>query len=298
MVLESKILYVMGDGRSGSTILGIILGNHSSIECVGELRRWLEFGGYPKPGTEKQSVHAFWEAVRTQYSQSSPLSNIPVLLQAQIIVESFARFPLVLLGLLPASIKETYESHLLKLFDALAMVSQKSVIVDTSKNMGRAYSLLHIARGRVKVIHLVRDPRGVLWSQLKKNIEQDYKSPLKSMFHYSIKNFLSHLVRWVMPKGAILQVRYEDLVNRPLDELRRIGLFIDIPMDGLAERVVNGDPLTIGHLIDGNRIRKQSAIRIRPDHEWQLNLSAGYRFLAVLMTLPFFFLYGYYKHER
>ena len=33
----TKILYIAGYGRSGSTVLNIILGNHSSITSVGEL---------------------------------------------------------------------------------------------------------------------------------------------------------------------------------------------------------------------------------------------------------------------
>ena len=33
-----KVVYIMGLWRSGSTLLDIVLGNHQSIESVGELR--------------------------------------------------------------------------------------------------------------------------------------------------------------------------------------------------------------------------------------------------------------------
>lgn len=296
--MDPNILYVMGDGRSGSTLLGILLGNHPSIECVGELRRWLEFNGSPKPGNEKQSDHSFWEAVKTIYSQEDSLMDMPTMLKAQLYVESYARFPVVVFGLIPSNLKNVYQTHLRRLFGAIGAVSRKSVILDISKNMGRAATLFHIAKGRIKVIHLVRDPRAVLWSQLKQNIEQDYKSPLKSMLHYSIKNSLCHLVKWFAPAGTVLQVRYEDLANNPLDEIRRIGAFVDLPMGDLAERVANGGPLTVGHLIDGNRIRNESSIRLKPDREWQLNLKKPHRFLAVLITLPFYLQYGYYRSKQ
>jgi hypothetical protein len=41
-----KVVYVIGYGRSGSTVLGVLLGNHPAIACGGELinmvqRAWL-----------------------------------------------------------------------------------------------------------------------------------------------------------------------------------------------------------------------------------------------------------------
>lgn len=35
--MEIRVIYVTGKGHSGSTLLDLILGNHSQIESVGEL---------------------------------------------------------------------------------------------------------------------------------------------------------------------------------------------------------------------------------------------------------------------
>ncbi|HEX4467726.1 MAG TPA: hypothetical protein VH025_11110, partial [Solirubrobacteraceae bacterium] len=44
----TKVLYVMGAGRSGSTILGVMLGNCEGIFYAGELDKWLPREGRPK----------------------------------------------------------------------------------------------------------------------------------------------------------------------------------------------------------------------------------------------------------
>jgi len=38
-------VYVMGAGRSGTTILGIILGDNAGIAHVGEINKFLTFSG-------------------------------------------------------------------------------------------------------------------------------------------------------------------------------------------------------------------------------------------------------------
>lgn len=295
--MDKDVIYVMGDARCGSTILGIILGNHPSIECVGELHGWLKSSSFPKPGNSKSDDHTFWDKVRAEYTAIDYLLDLPKMLEAQIYVESFVRFPLTLLNLIPKPIIRVYESHLSNILQAVGNVSQKPIIMDISKNMGRASTLLRIAKGQIKIIHLVRDPRGVLWSQLKKNIEQNYLSPFQSILIYGIKNIFCHLVSMLAPNNTVLLVRYEDLVNHPYDEINRIGSFLGLSMNELALWTAAGNPLTIGHLIDGNRIRNETSISLKPDFEWQNNLHNKHRILAILLSWPFFFLYGYFNNS-
>src|SRR2546423_15271469 len=42
-----KVVYVMGAGRSGSTILGVTLGNCADVFFAGELDKWLALSGKP-----------------------------------------------------------------------------------------------------------------------------------------------------------------------------------------------------------------------------------------------------------
>ncbi len=62
-----RVIYVVGAGRSGSTLLDTILGNHEYIESVGELinspRAWSNPDEYCACGIQA-GVCDFWRQVR------------------------------------------------------------------------------------------------------------------------------------------------------------------------------------------------------------------------------------------
>src|SRR5271154_7062919 len=61
-VVRPKVIYVMGAGRSGSTIFGVALGNCEGIFDAGELEAWLRRSGVPNfAGSERTQ---FWSGVR------------------------------------------------------------------------------------------------------------------------------------------------------------------------------------------------------------------------------------------
>ena len=61
-----KVVYIMGAGRSGSTILGVSLGNCADLVYAGELDKWPARSGRPAaPGAEQER---FWGAVRSRLS--------------------------------------------------------------------------------------------------------------------------------------------------------------------------------------------------------------------------------------
>src|SRR4051812_9425114 len=75
-----KLLYVLGTGRSGSTILGIALGNCEGIFYAGELHLWLGRAGKPPlKGAERER---FWGAVREQVSPDMPAPEVRSLEQS------------------------------------------------------------------------------------------------------------------------------------------------------------------------------------------------------------------------
>src|ERR1700726_2236472 len=56
-----QVLYVMGAGRSGSTILGVTLGNYEYVFYAGELDAWLVRSG--SPVLEDAERARFWQGV-------------------------------------------------------------------------------------------------------------------------------------------------------------------------------------------------------------------------------------------
>src|SRR5947209_13698495 len=68
-----KVLYVMGAGRSGSTILGIALGNCEGVFFAGELDKWLPRGGTPSLRDPERD--RFWSGVRAQIPDTGAITG-------------------------------------------------------------------------------------------------------------------------------------------------------------------------------------------------------------------------------
>src|SRR3989440_11450989 len=66
-----QVLYVMGAGRSGSTILGVALGNCDGLFYAGELDKWLPRSGEPPLDGDERA--RFWAVVRQGVSGAEPL---------------------------------------------------------------------------------------------------------------------------------------------------------------------------------------------------------------------------------
>ena len=292
-----KLIYIMGDGRSGSTALSCVLGNHPDIESVGELAVWPRYRGHTKSGNQKIEDHVFWNSVYQEFTKNWPQPAFEELIGIYEKIESYAHFFNLIFSRKNRMEKQIYMAHCKGLLLAIQHVSKKSIIVDSSKKMGRAWMLYQCLMDRICIIFLVRDPRATLWSQLRTGIEQEYKSPLKAMLHYDIKNLLSLVVQWLVPDKLILRLRYEDFVLKPDKELERIGRFIDLPMDNLIKGVVNGVKLNMPHLLDGNRIRSEKEIKLNPDMEWRRKLPRCLSFFAAFCSFPFFILFGYWKYK-
>src|SRR5205085_5683358 len=66
-----KVLYVLGAGRSGSTILGVALGNCDGVFFAGELNKWLAQSG--APSLKDAPRVEFWSTVREQVTAAAGL---------------------------------------------------------------------------------------------------------------------------------------------------------------------------------------------------------------------------------
>jgi len=292
----ARIIYVIGDGRSGSTIFSILLGNHSQIESVGELYRWIEFNGFPKESNSKREDHIFWDEVRKRYIELGGNVNFSSLIRSRNSIESYHNYLNVFTNSNDRILEAIYRNHIHYLVEAIQKTSRKGFIMDSSRNMGRGLTLHRMYPGNVWFIHLVRDPRGVVYSQMKKNIEQDYKSPLKSGAHNLLKNLFATMVGWKVPTNRFINLRYEDLVTRPRQVLETLGQFFELDFSEIIEKVSKQDALSVPHILDGNRVRDQSTIRLSGDQAWKTELGMFNKMIAIFTTSPFFIRYKYFRN--
>lgn len=283
-----RVLYIMGLGRSGSTVLDSILGNHPDLVSLGELRYLVDEDGfrdeYCACGERVRSC-PFWSEVRERWTGVTGGATGADLWAAQRATERTRNWA----GLSadpprPAKAFARYVELTRAMLDAIRRTSGESVLVDSSKLPARALALSRIPGVDLRAVHLVRDGRGVAWS-LKKRLPVDPRAgvarPLKprpaarTAMRWRFVNWLSERVVSQLGPGRALRVRYEDFVTDPVTALDRIGELFHLDLGDVAEKAEAGEALRTHHAVAGNRLRMADSVRLRLDDEWKRKLTPG-----------------------
>jgi hypothetical protein len=186
---------------------------------------------------------------------------------------------------------------MLAIYTVLAELTQKEVIVDSTKHIGRAVNLLKCPGIDVRLIHLVRDGRGVIWSRLRDK-ERDpsisRKGPLLSTLTWVTKNAIASVVA-NFARDRIITIRYEDLITEPARELSRIGKLCDLDMKGLLHNLSVKNIHRLGHQIGGNeRVRSgNEKLSLRLDEDWKKRLARRNQIIFGLIAGWLARYYGY-----
>ncbi|WEX75396.1 sulfotransferase [Sinorhizobium numidicum] len=282
-----RAVYIAGYGRSGSTILDIALGQHTAVVGAGEItsltRHVWRHNEYCACGKTTRDC-SFWSAVLQEWSEGwdSELMSEYCALQQRF--EGLPVFIKVLYGIGLGKQFTPYALHTKRLFNAMLSCSGKQLILDSSKLPGRAMALAQIPGIDMRVIHLVRDGRGVAWSLLK-GYERDTKSGLqneikpKSVFRtalrWSIVNLaVEYLSRKLGPQ-KVMRVRYEDFASNPVAVMQQIGTFLELDLSQIGSSLQNGEPMGPGHQVAGNRLRMKPSIALTKDESWRTRMPAG-----------------------
>ena len=282
-----RVLYILGCGRSGSTILDTVLGNHPDVTSAGEATRvahdaWVGEArcACGQPG----SVCEFWNDVRQRWTDRVGQIDIARFVKITREVETgrFWRHHLLEEAQRQNPLLLDYGRLTGGLLAAIRDASQKTWIVDSSKGSTRALALAMIPGVQLRVVHLVRDCRGVAWSR-KKQFKRDDKSGVlrddpgmkvwRTAMVWNSGNMRCCSVRRQLPEEHSIRVRYEDFVSDPRGEIERIGQLTGLDLDELAQRVTSGGVMSVGHTVSGNRLRMLRSVRLRPDVEWVDKLS-------------------------
>ena len=149
-----KVLYVMGAGRSGSTILGVALGNCESVFFAGELDRWLARPGSPVT----VGAQRFWSRVSEEVEDARSCRRQDDLLERSSALFDIRKWPL------RRRMRGRYRRVSEELFLAIGIVTGASNIVDSSHYPLRARELRSLQGIDLYLLFLVRDPQSVVAS--------------------------------------------------------------------------------------------------------------------------------------
>jgi hypothetical protein len=302
--MSTKVLFVGGYGRSGSTLLDRVLGQVEGVCSVGELRHVFREGYLENRlcgcGSRFRSC-PFWHDVTRDAFGEMDRFDAWELLGAKQRVDRWWRLPQLAWGLgSPARRADLarYRDALGRLYAAIAAVSGADVIVDSSKDVSHGYVLRGITEPvETYVLHLVRDSRAVAhsWRRRKFNPgsggDMQRYSLLRTSAEWTVINALTRLHGRIDPRYALL--RYADLAADPRAAVQGV---LELLGEGHRRPAFRGpDTVVLGadHTAAGNPVRfHRGELRVHPDEEWRRHMPAQGRALVTALTLPALVRYG------
>jgi hypothetical protein len=306
---RTKVLYVGGSGRSGSTLLTRLLGEMPGVVAVGEISNV-----WSRNYVENQlcgcglKFHdcGFWRDVTRKAFGCDP-TEVPVRGLAEKRHKAIGDghnpqlwLPMLRSGTYQAVFNE-YSEILGDLYRAIQTVSGAKIVADSSKEPSHALVLQSDSNIDLHMVHLVRDSRAVAysWRKIKVRPEVHWKvdhmrrySAVHSALEWNARNVLTR--NWSRSWASYTVLRYEDLVADPKSALARIG-------DAIGEDWGHG-VLPLGaeiqfrtsHTASGNPARFDFGhVQIRRDDEWQGQMRLRDNLIVSSLTASDLVRYGY-----
>lgn len=253
-----KVIYIAGDGRSGSTLIDAVLSNSKNSISVGESYRfWRRF--YQADTlcgcTQKIEVCSLWKRIDSilttnieNYDPKDTWNRIQYLLKFKNVrnISKIIKNPNW--KLFCDTVKLFYKS--------ISENTGKDIIIDSSKSSGWLYLLIALDFCELKIIHLERNLQSVANSWKKKVYLPEYynkqvQMPIKTNF-VILKNWIKikYLCMRLKKQENYLFVKYENFIIHPK---KYFGIFETNIGIVLPENFKN----SFNHSIGGNPMRSK-----------------------------------------
>jgi hypothetical protein len=254
-----KVVYVMGAGRSGSTILGVALGNCERFVFAGELDKWPLRRGVPK--LEGEEVERFWSEVLARVDGAQELFAM----RTHRYLERSSALLRPRRWLRARAMRARYRLVNESLYRAIAEVAGASHVVDSGHYPLRARELQALDGIELYLLLLVRDPHSVVASFARTDAVERRFGPLTTNLYLWLTHLLSVAVFLRQPRGRRLLVRHEDFLARPEAVLGAI-----LSQTHASPELPNLGKLRVGVPLMGNRLINAEVVSLergaRPAH--------------------------------
>jgi hypothetical protein len=313
---RAKVLSIVGPARSGTTVMGNILGEVPGIANAGELR-WLWRRGLmermpcgcglppvecPRWSVVLDSLRRTWLPAADDGAVTAAVDTVSRTQDEMLARRNRLR------AISAASGRDTDWAALrcmraltVDLCASLTDVSGESLVVDTSKLPHLAAILAGAREVDHYVLHLVRDPRATAYSwQRRKALPvadglatMVTMSPVASARNWFKAGVEAELLRRHVPRDRWLFLRYEDFAAAPAAAVDRVLAFVGVPGPG---PFVGPDTVHLGtnHTMAGNPNRfRTGSVRIVEDDEWESRMARRDRAAITAAALPMLLRYGY-----
>lgn len=302
----TRVLFIGGLGRSGTTLIEKLLNEVPGTVSVGETLHLWERGvrdhercGCGEPFAECPR----WAAIGERAFGGWDRADVDDLIELRWRIDRTRS-----IGSIVRAVRSGLDDEQARYVDALkavlqaaAEVSDAQVVLDSSKHLSTAALLAADPDLDVRVLHVVRDPRGVAYSWTKQVARPEADgddmptySPARTALRWVTDNLgFDALGRLGV---SVTRLRYEDVLADPDGSLRRIlaaaSLDVDQPLDFIDGRTAHVErPM---HSIAGNPMRfGGDDLVLRLDDAWQTKLGARDRRIVTTITRPVLGRFGY-----
>ncbi len=250
---KPKVVYVLGAGRSGSTILGVTLGNCAGVLFAGELYKWLPRAGQPK--LEDAPRVDFWRAVRERMASA----ETPDAARAHRLLERSSALFRPGRRRAASAVRGPYRRATAELFAAIAASAGVEYVVDTSHYPLRARELQAIDGIELYLVLLFRDPRDVVASFAREDVAERRFDPLTTRAYLLLTYALAACVFLRQPRERRVTLAYEDLLDDPAGVVRELleQIGCDAPLPDFGA-------LATGVPLHGNRLLADDVVALQP----------------------------------
>jgi hypothetical protein len=301
----AQVLFLGGLGRSGTTLVERLLGELPGMCALGEVvHLWQrDIRDDERCGCGARfSGCEFWTAVGERAFNGWSNVDVDRVHQLREAVERTRHIPRLASATTANPEVREYASYYSRVYAAAAEVSGSQVVVDSSKHSALAHVLRWADDIDLRVVHVVRDARGVAYSWTKKVSrpetdgadEMTRYSPGRSALLWNAHNAaFGLLARRGVP---VRRIRYEEFLADPRAGLIRLADFAEVPLrpDDLDFLRPDHADLGTGHSAAGNPMRfTVGRLPLRHDDAWVSALPSSQRRLVGAVCGPMLRAYGY-----
>lgn len=301
---KTKVVFVGGYGRSGSTIIDLLLNRVPGVVAVGEFRhlfgRALGDNELCSCGKPFRDCYYWARVLAEAFPEGIDPERVNHAMKRfnRVVSLPFLLFP----ALMTAHMREDakiYREAFAALYGAILKISGAEVVLDSTKYPLHGWFLRTIPELELSVMLLVRDPRAVAYSWQRKRLRPEVHWEKREMPRWSVgrsalawnmSNFLTALLR--RSAKAYRVQYYEDFVDNPQGELAAIASFALGRPTAIRPKLFDKQP-RVPHTIAGNPVRFGSEhVHIRHDDEWR-SMAPYKRFIVDAICLPGMLCHGY-----
>ncbi|TYC15659.1 hypothetical protein ES677_04775 [Bizionia gelidisalsuginis] len=277
-----NLIYLLGAGRSGTTLIATVLNSNASITTIGEMHQFYEYLEDDKKCSCEKPLNKckFWcETYTCLDLKPVEISHNRKLVK---IKEGHRNIPALLFK---KKEDQEYLNTQTPIFECLKKNTETPWLLDSSKYVARYLLLKRSKKIKIKGIYVIRDVRGVINSFGKQ--VQTTKSPIATIIYYTLINLFAQLVCWL--DKDVIKLKYEDFVDNP-----------EKALDYILKNTINEEAsvqldneFDMPHIIGGNRMKSNKQIIIKKDLNWKKTIPRNKQLLYYFLTFPLMILNKY-----